>query len=308
VLGKHKIFVLWALGIVAISILPGLLAYFLLFGGREAQRDYAWLARQDENPQGFVLLEPQGVYHIGDVIKIRFGVIYDPRVWEVSHDVFEGAFPLPSDFELQSRKIHETKVQALYVVETELTTQCVTCRDVIHYVNFDLHNSLRARNKVTNEVTAFPWYDSPVKIRFVPVTDASYTPDESALVLLPRAERNKLAPSLIIGGGSALIALLALMSVYVARMRRVPQGTEQYDSPYLVRLQALKGELEEGDACSVANSLYTLLLLLGEEQGYGKVELQDINKQLEDCYSKEGIAKEVVAEVIERLLRSQGEV
>ncbi len=281
-----------ASAVIAVPLLA-LLAHFLFLGGGETRRDYAWLARQDGAPQGFVLLEPQGVYHIGDVIKLRFGVAYDPRAWEVSHDVFESAFPLPSDFEVRSRKIHEARVQTLRVLETELTVQCLTCRDVTHYVDFDVNQSLRVRNRGTNEVMAIPWYDSSVKIRFAPLTDASYTPDERTLVLLPRAERNKWALPLIIGGGSALMTLLALMAwMELRRKALVLQSTPQVDSSYLARLTALKRELAEGDAHSIAYSLYAL-------------EIGDFKEQLEGCYSKEGIEKEAVAEVIERLLRGE---
>jgi hypothetical protein len=305
VLRKHKIFVLRSLAAIAVA-LSALLAYFLSWGSGEPQKDYAWLALQDGIPQGFVLIEPQGIHHIGDVIKIRFGVAYDPKGWEVSREVFQSAFPLPSDFEIHSRRIRERKVQALRVLEAELTVQCFTCRDVTHHVSFDVNQSLRVRNKVTGEVTTVSWYDSSPAIRFVPLTDASYILDERALILLPPAERNKWAFPLVAGGGSALVALVILTYVHLRRTTRVPQSTAQGDSPYRARLKTLKQELAQGDARFVAHSLYTLLLLYGEEQGYAEEKLRDLTVQLEDCYSPKGIEKEAVAKVIERLLRVVG--
>lgn len=300
---------------VLIIAFSALLLYLLWGWDKEPQADYSWLvskvASNTESVESFAIVEPNGVYHIGDPITVRFGVAYDPRVWEVPDEVFYSAFPFPDGFELRERSVRTTKFGSFSVIEIKLKVQCLECRDKTYYMDFGPMTSPRARNKDTGEVTSVRFDPAP-KLRFAPLTNEDYRIDEKDLVTFAIKEQRSWRVVFfgIAGVAFAVAIFLALRSLSFSS-RTVE--TEEYaggNSRYLSRVRELEKQLLSRDARFVAHSLYALILVFRDDYADASGTLEAILTELADVYSKEGIEKELLIQMlgkVEVFLTEQGE-
>lgn len=302
---RKRIFYSICAGVTAIA-LSAFLAYLLLGWDKEPQADYSWLVSGAEankqSVESFVVVEPNGIYHIGDPVTLRFGVAYDRNIWEVPDEAFYNSFPFPDGFELRTRSTSATKTGKFTVIEARIIAQCLGCRDGTYRLDFGPKVSLRVKNKETGDVTAVH-FDPLPKLLFAPLTDKDYEVDERALVVFPIREQRSWRVVLFVLASVTFTAALsmALVSVF-PRSRAVPIGGDAGGrSRYISRVQELKIELSSHDARSIAYSLYAMLLVFRDEYGDSSGTLGSVLGELGDAYSKEGIDKDSVVNILEKV-------
>lgn len=303
-MSKKRVLIIVVTSVIGIA-LSAILAYLFWEGG-EPQADYSWLVSKAEastqGVEGFVLFEPAGVHHIADPIAVRFGVVYDPRVWEISDDMFRGVSPMPQVFELKDRKSRTIQAGNFVIVEATLTAQCLTCRNGTY--DLDFGQPLRAKNKNMGEVKAISFADSPTKIQFAPMTTADYRVRDGALAILKIKKGPSTETAMFLIAALFFIAAIAVLfaSVFLERrMAKIPEETKKEGHAYMVRVQELQDELSSGNARAIAHSLYALLLLFRGERGAASKALDAILEELRGAYGREGIEKESLGQILKRV-------